>query len=74
MSQMSMNRLSLVTFVIAFMIVLIISGPIVHLFAQTPTTSDLPATIGDDSSSDISLTNNSLPVENMSTIATAPRL
>ena len=55
------------------MIVLIISGPIVHLFAQTPTTSDLPATIGGDSSSDMTLTNNSLPAENMSTTATAPR-
>ncbi|HKR72645.1 MAG TPA: hypothetical protein VJR94_00885 [Candidatus Nitrosocosmicus sp.] len=73
MSKMSMNRLSIVTFVIAFMIVLIISGPIVNLFAQTPTASDLPTTIGDDSSSDMTLTNNSLPVENMSNIAIAPR-
>ena len=36
--------------------------------AQTPTTSDLPATIGNESTSDMSLTNNSVPVENITTV------
>lgn len=73
MSERSIiNHLYLVTFVIALVIVLVISGPMVYLFAQTPTTSDLPATIGNESSSDMTLTNNSMPVENISTITAAP--
>ena len=36
--------------------------------AQTPTTSDLPATIGNESNTDMALTNNTLPVENATTI------
>jgi len=36
--------------------------------AQTPTTTDLPATIGNESTSDMSLTNNSVPVENVTTV------
>ena len=36
--------------------------------AQTPTTSDLPATIGNESNSDMALTNSSLPVENATTV------
>ena len=40
--------------------------------AQTPTTSDLPATIGNESASDMGLTNNSLPVQNTTTIYAAP--
>lgn len=36
--------------------------------AQTPTTSDLPATIGNESNSDLGLTNNTLPVENATTV------
>ncbi len=36
--------------------------------AQTPTTSDLPATIGNESNSDLALTNNTLPVENATTV------
>jgi hypothetical protein len=35
--------------------------------AQTPTTSDLPATIGNESNTDKALTNNTLPVENATT-------
>jgi hypothetical protein len=37
--------------------------------AQTPSTSDLPATIGNESNSDMALTNNSLPVENATTVS-----
>ena len=40
--------------------------------AQTPTTSDLPATIGNESSSDMGLTNNSMPAQNTSTINALP--
>lgn len=40
--------------------------------AQTPTTSDLPATIGNESSSDMGLTNTSMPLENITTIIPTP--
>ena len=40
--------------------------------AQTPTTSDLPATIGNESTSDMGLTNNSMPAQNTSTINALP--
>lgn len=40
--------------------------------AQTPTTSDLPATIGNETTSDMGLTNNSLPVRNTSIIYALP--
>jgi hypothetical protein len=40
--------------------------------AQTPTTSDLPATIGNESTSDMGLTNNSMPAQNTSSINTLP--
>ncbi len=43
------------------------SSNFVH--AQTPTTSDLPATIGNESNSDMALTNNTLPVENATTVS-----
>ena len=43
------------------------SSTFVH--AQTPTTSDLPATIGNESNSDMALTNNTLPVENATTVS-----
>lgn len=36
--------------------------------AQTPTTSDLPATIGNESNTDMALTNNTLPVRNATTV------
>ena len=40
--------------------------------AQTPTTSDLPATIGNESTSDMGLTNNSMPAQNTSAIPALP--
>jgi hypothetical protein len=42
--------------------------------AQTPTTTDLPATIGNESTSDMGLTNNSLPAQNTSIIYAPPPL
>ncbi|WP_148687264.1 hypothetical protein [Candidatus Nitrosocosmicus hydrocola] len=68
------NNLYLATFVIVSTILLAIGGPFVHIFAQTPTTSDFPATIGNESNTDMKLTNSSLPVENTSTIVAPPRL
>jgi hypothetical protein len=43
-----------------------------HTHAQTPTTSDLPATIGNESFSDMGLTNDTVPVENTTTIISVP--
>ena len=40
--------------------------------AQTPTTSDLPATIGNESKSNLDLTNHSIPVDNTSIIFAVP--
>ena len=42
--------------------------PLWTVNSQTPTTSDLPATIGNESNSDLALTNNTLPVENATTV------
>lgn len=42
--------------------------------AQTPTTSDLPATIGNESTSNKDLSNNTLPVQNTTTVDTTPPL
>jgi hypothetical protein len=68
------NKLYLAMFVIVSTILLAIGEPFDHLFAQTPTASDLPATIGNESNTDMKLTNNSLPVENTSIVAAPPRL
>lgn len=50
----------------------VVLTPSTLVSAQTPTTSDLPATIGNESASDMGLTNNSLPVQNTTTIYAAP--
>lgn len=50
----------------------VVLTPSTLISAQTPTTSDLPATIGNESASDMGLTNNSLPVQNTTTIYAAP--
>lgn len=39
--------------------------------AQTPTTLDLPATIGNESTTDMGLSNNTVPLENTTTVTTA---
>ena len=46
-----------------------VSSSLSLIDAQTPTTSDLPATIGNESTSDLDLSNNTLPVENTTTIS-----
>lgn len=40
--------------------------------AQTPTTSDLPSTIGNESNTDLGLSNDSLPAQNATTIPITP--
>jgi hypothetical protein len=50
----------------------VVLTPSTLVSAQTPTTSDLPATIGNESALDMGLTNNSLPVQNTTTIYAAP--
>jgi len=72
MNKRLSNKLYPAMFVIVIMIMIAVGGSFDHLFAQTPTTSDLPATVGNESNTDMKLTNNSLPVENMSTIAAPP--
>ncbi len=58
-------------------IIFLIDGELAYLIsvnAQTPTTSDLPATIGNESTSDMGLTNNSIPAQNTTTIYKPPPL
>jgi hypothetical protein len=65
-----MNIISLKSLV-SIVIILFLMGGVISLWtvnAQTPTTSDLPATIGNESNSDLALTNNTLPVENATTV------
>ncbi|MDR4489497.1 MAG: hypothetical protein R2685_01160 [Candidatus Nitrosocosmicus sp.] len=47
-------------------------GNVFMATAQTPTTSDLPSTIGNESTSNMGLTNNTLPVQNATTIYAPP--
>lgn len=54
--------------------VVVVLTPSTLVSAQTPTTSDLPATMGNESTVDTELTNNSLPVQNTTTIYAAPPL
>jgi hypothetical protein len=54
--------------------VLVVLTPSSLVSAKTPTTSDLPATMGNESTVDTKLTNNSLPVPNTTTIYAAPPL
>ena len=65
-----MNIISLMSLV-SIVIILFLMGGVIPLWtvnAQTPSTSDLPATIGNESNSDLALTNNTLPVENATTV------
>ena len=53
-------------------VVVVVLTPSTLVSAQTPTTSDLPATMGNESTVDTELTNKSLPVQNTTTIYAAP--
>jgi flagellar basal body-associated protein FliL len=65
-----MSIISLISLISIVIILFLIVGviPLWMVNAQTPTTSDLPATIGNESNSDLALTNNTLPVENATTV------
>jgi hypothetical protein len=72
-----MNTIYLILFTSVLTMISSMIGVSILLFganAQTPTTSDLPATIGNESTSDLGLTNNSLPAQNSSTISAQPPL
>ena len=46
-----------------------ITGLSLQINANTPTTAELPATIGNGSASDLGLTNSTVPAENTTTVA-----
>lgn len=64
----TVNLISLISILTIVYSIIGVSTSLDLVDAQTPTTSDLPATIGNESTSDLGLTNNSLPVENTTTI------
>ena len=64
----TVNIISLSSTVTIVYSIIVISTSLGVVDAQTPTTSDLPATIGNESTSNLGLTNNSLPVENTTTV------
>lgn len=66
-----MNIIYFISFVSILTTISFIGGPLTIstvVNAQTPTTSDLPATIGNESTTDMGLTNNTLPAENATTV------
>ena len=64
----TVNLISLISTLIIIVSIIGVSNSLSMADAQTPTTSDLPATIGNEPTSDMSLTNNSVPVENITTV------
>ena len=72
-----MNTIHLVLFASTLAITSSITGISTYtsiVNAQTPTTSDLPATIGNESASNMGLTNNTVPLHNTTTTYAAPPL
>ena len=72
-----MNTIHLVLFTITLAMISCIIGISTYasiVNAQTPTTSDLPATIGNESASHMGLTNNTAPVHNTTMTYAAPPL
>jgi hypothetical protein len=72
-----MNTIYLVLFASALAIMfstIEMSTPLLIVEAQTPPTSDLPSTIGNESTSDMRLTNNTVPFHNTTTTYAAPPL
>jgi archaellum component FlaG (FlaF/FlaG flagellin family) len=70
-----MNVIHLVLFTITIAMTSSVIGVLTYMSiadAQTPTTSDLPSTIGNDSTYDLGLTNESVPVHNTTTTYAAP--
>ncbi len=54
--------LSIITFISG------ITGLLPQINANTPTTAELPATVGNASTSDLGLSNNTVPAENTTTV------
>ena len=72
-----MNAIYLMMLVSTLTMTFSMIGSLANVFianAQTPTTSDLPATIGNESTSDMRLTNNTIPAQNTTIIYAAPPL
>ena len=72
-----MNTIYLVLFASALAIMFSTTGmstPLLIVEAQTPPTSDLPSTIGNESTSTTGLTNNSVSFHNTTTTYAAPPL
>ena len=72
-----MNTIYLVLFASALAIMfstIEMSTPLLIVEAQTPPTSDLPSTIGNESTSYMRLTNNTVPFHNTTTTYAAPPL
>ncbi len=72
-----MNTIHLVLFTSTLAIILSLIGISTYTSianAQVPTTSDLPATIGNESTSYMGLTNNTVPLHNTTTTYAAPPL
>ncbi|MBA2266956.1 MAG: hypothetical protein H0W19_01260 [Nitrosopumilus sp.] len=66
-----MNALKLILLVCILATVTFISGPVAlspQINANTPTTSELPATVGNESNSDLGLSNSTVPAENTTTV------
>ncbi len=64
----TVNLISLISTLTIVSSIVGVSSSLSLVNAQTPTSSDLPATIGNESTSDLGLTNNSVPVENTTTV------
>ncbi len=70
-----MNTIYLIVLVSTLAMISSMIGALANLSiatAQTPTISDLPATIGNESASDMGLTNNTLSAQNTTTIYAPP--
>lgn len=66
-----MNALKLILLVCILATVTFISGTVVlspQINANTPTKSELPATVGNESNSDLGLSNSTVPAENTTTV------
>lgn len=70
-------RKKIVMYKYSMIIVMTITGFVVltgsvsifaNIYGQTPTTSDLPATVGNESNVDATLSNDSIPSENVTTV------
>jgi len=64
----TVNLISIISTLTIIVSIIGMANSLSMVEGQTPTTLDLPATIGNESNSDLGLTNNSVPVENITTV------